>query len=313
MKLKLAVGLVALSMMQPVLATPEKNVVKKELSVKSQIKNSGKIVKKTNRIISLSHTTRPNLNKAITALALPAAYLLIDLKKQQIIEEKSADVVRPLASITKLMTALVFKEKQHNPLCITSLGAQDIDTIKHTSSRMPKNYYLNCDKVLNTMLIASDNMSAFALSRSVNGLSRKQFIENMNSKAQLIGMKSTQFVDPAGLSHYNRSTAKDIAMLMSQAYKNSDISSISTKVGTSVVDENGKVLLFKNTNKLIREMSMKAVLSKTGYIRESGYNMAYIPQNTCGGRQLGIVVLGAKSSQERANFVYKKLKQYNCT
>lgn len=241
------------------------------------------------------------------------SFIVYDFSNDKILQEKNSSEVRPIASLTKLMTANVFLNHQPHPeLCSSHVSEEDIDYLKHTHSRLPKGDSLTCDKLLNAMLISSDNMAASALSRSINNYSKNQFIGDMNTQAQQIGMKNTYYSDSSGLSPNNRSTVKDLLALIKRSLTNTFITKTTAKKNSLVIAANGHIIDFKNTNKLIREYGLNASLSKTGYIKESGYNLIYVHKDLCQNKKIGFVLLGAVSSASRSAQAMNILKNYGC-
>lgn len=240
------------------------------------------------------------------------SYLVYDLTAQSVIGSHAPEKIRPIASLTKLMTANIFTNAQPDLMCQTQLGEDDVDYLKHTHSRLPKNQMISCKKLFMSMLISSDNMAAMALSRSINNVSREQFVAMMNEQARKWGMLSTHFVDPTGLSPANTSNAHDLTILMQHSLANSLITDVVHQGEGVVVSEQGQIISFKNTNKLIREYNYQADLSKTGYIKESGYNLIYVPKDTCQNHKIGFVILGASSSSVRSNQAQTILRQLSC-
>jgi serine-type D-Ala-D-Ala endopeptidase (penicillin-binding protein 7) len=240
------------------------------------------------------------------------SYVVYDLTAQSIIGSHAPDKIRPIASLTKLMTANIFTAWQPDLMCQAQLEEVDVDYLKHTHSRLPKNQPISCKKLFMSMLISSDNMAAMALSRSINNVSREEFVAMMNEQAKKWGMTNTHFVDPTGLSPANTSNAHDLVILMQHSLANSLITDVVHQGEGVVVSESGQIIAFKNTNKLIREYNYQADLSKTGYIKESGYNLIYVPKDTCQNHKVGFVILGASSSSLRSNQAQTILRQLSC-
>ena len=242
------------------------------------------------------------------------SYVVYDFTNNRILQEKNSTEVRPIASLTKLMTANVFLNNQPNPQsCHNYLNNEDIDYLKNTHSRLPMGYNFTCDNLLNAMLISSDNMAASALARSIQSKSKTQFIEDMNKEAKQIGMENTHYADSSGLSPSNKSTAKDLLVLIKRVLTKPFITHTTAKKNTMIAQADGKFIGFKNTNRLIREYGFDADLSKTGYIRESGYNLIYVHKNLCQNRKIGLVLLGASSSASRSDQALNILRNYGCS
>ena len=196
---------------------------------------------------------------------------------------KNPNMQTPIASITKLMTAMVTLDS-HAPLDEKiKITKDDIDHLKNTGSRLPIGATYSREQLLNLALIASENRAAHALGRTYPG-GLDAFVAAMNSKAQALGMKKTLYVDPTGLSSFNQSTAEDLVKLVDHAYSYyPDIRRISTSGDYSlgkrrvVVKQKKKTrvywhdLAFVNTNRLTRDDGWQIGLSKTGFINEAGH------------------------------------------
>lgn len=159
-------------------------------------------------------------------LSIAQSYVVYDFTHDKILESRSANNVQPIASVTKLMTANVFLENNKNKNCSASISDEDFDYIKGTSTKLPKYTSIACSELLKAMLVHSDNYAAHALSRSA-GMSRSQFIQKMNQKAQQLGMRSTRFSDSSGLSSTNISSAMDLVKLAKYSLNNAKIQELS--------------------------------------------------------------------------------------
>ncbi len=197
-----------------------------------------------------------------------ASVFVTDPLNGKVLYEKNADAVVPIASISKLMTAMVVldaKLSMKDKLIVTK---DDLDTIKNTGSRLKIGAKLSRRNMLRLALMASENRAASALSRYYPG-GRKAFVAAMNKKAQNLGLKETHFEEPTGLSSSNVSCAHDLARLVTAAHKYQLIRKYSTTPKYTVT-LNGKRETFRNTNKLVRKSNWDISLSKTGYIKEAG-------------------------------------------
>ena len=237
-------------------------------------------------------------------------YTVFNYQNGEVLEESGSNISWPIASLTKLMTAYVFVNNVPDlKNCTTTITEEDTDITKGTHTRLSAHKPYSCEKLLQVMLIASDNYAASALARSVPGWSKPEFIRNMNIQARKWGLSNTGFVDSSGLSPENHSSADDYRKLTMNVVKNKTISDISSS--ESIIAENkwNKPITYKNSNKLVREYGFEVNLSKTGYIRESGYNLVHLAscQNP-----IGVVEFGARSSDQRAYFVKQKLSKYGC-
>ena len=239
------------------------------------------------------------------------SYVVYDFTHNKILESNSAHRVRPIASVTKLMTANVFLEHNKNARCTASITAEDTDYIKGTSTKLPKNTPISCNELLKAMLVHSDNYAAHALSRSA-GMSRSQFIQKMNDKARALGMTSTHFSDSSGLSNSNVSSVMDLVKLAKYSLNKAEIKRLSN-ISSTYIQTGKRNIFVKNTNKLVRDEIFSAAINKTGYIRESGYNLVFVNKVPCNRATIGVISLNNVSSAYRSSFTKSKLEKYGCT
>ena len=217
-----------------------------------------------------------------------AAALVIDQKSGEALYAKNTEVPTPIASITKLMTAMVTLDADLPLDEEITISSDDMDRLKGTGSRLAVGTRLTRHELLSLALIASENRAAAALSRAYPG-GREAFIAAMNRKAREIGMSQTHFVDGTGLNSMNRSTATDLAKMVDAASRYPLIRETSSSGSYDIavpgqkvvrIRENGKVrrvarsvvrqVAFNNTNSLTRSQDWNIGLSKTGYISEAG-------------------------------------------
>ena len=196
--------------------------------------------------------------------------LVLDPATGQTLYSKNADQSTPIASITKLMTAMVVLDAKLNleePVQITN---EDLDLIKNTKSRLPIGSHFRRDDLLRLALMASDNRAASALGRNYPG-GILAFVDAMNAKAKLISMNATHFVDSSGLAPGNVSNPADLGKLVAEASKYELIREYTTTGAVDVtLPDSKRKLSFVNTNSLVRASDWQIGLSKTGYISESG-------------------------------------------
>lgn len=244
-----------------------------------------------------------------------ASALVLDQHTGESIYEKNVEVETPIASITKLMTAMVTLDASL-PLGeeITVLD-EDVDRLKGTRSRLRLGTTLSREDLMHLALIASENRAAAALSRAYPG-GRAAFVEAMNRKAHALGMQHTHFVDGTGLSSGNRSTAADLAKLVDAAYRYPLIRRIST-TGSYELEVPGKrrmkQLVFNNTNPLTKWEKWDIGVSKTGYISEAGHCL--VMQAKIAERKVIIVLLDSWGKYSRigdANRI-RKWMEYNAS
>jgi len=221
--------------------------------------------------------------------------LVKDASNGEILYKKNAQEISPIASISKLMTAMVVLDHQQDLKTILKIDSADVDRLKMTKSHLPIGTLLSREIMLNLSLMYSENRAASSLSRHFPG-GRKEFVRKMNQKAKEIGLRDTYFADPTGLNPKNRSTAFDLAKLVAKAYEYPLISAYTTAF-YRYVNVNGEKIKFKNTNKLLAKDSWKIDVSKTGYIREAG--RCLVLRTWIGQRPVIIVVLDSRSTAKR--------------
>lgn len=244
-----------------------------------------------------------------------AAALVVDQRTGEALYAKNPDVPSPIASITKLMTALVTLDADLPLDEFITIGLRDVDHLKGTSSRIPLGATFTRGELLHLALIASENRAAAALSRVYPG-GREAFVEAMNRKASELGMANTHYVDGTGLSSDNRASAADLARLVDAASRYPLIRQITAtgSYGVSVpgqrvvrVRENGRLrrvampvtrnLAFVNTNALTRNGGWEIGVSKTGYINEAGHCL--VMQARIAERKVIIVLLDSWGKMSR--------------
>ena len=194
-----------------------------------------------------------------------------DADTSQLLYQKNADKITAIASISKLMTAIVTLEAKLPLAEVVAVSDEDVDKLKGTRSPLSVGSRLTREDMLHIALMASENRAAACLSRSFPG-GRPAFIEAMNRKAHELGMDNTHFVSPNGLSAENVSTALDLVRLVKAAYEYPLIRHFSTDTKYDVfVGKTGKKRLrYINTDRLVGRPDWVIELQKTGYISESG-------------------------------------------
>lgn len=198
-----------------------------------------------------------------------AAALVVEQGGDRVFYAKNVETVVPIASITKLMTALVVLEAGLPLAEPVTISEADVDGIKRTRSRLRVGTTLARGDLLKLALMASENRTAAALARAYPG-GTPAFVAAMNQKAIELGMWRTRFVDGTGLSRDNVSTAQDLARLVGAAYRHPLIREFTTDSAHAVELPNGRRLRFTNSNRLVKNPSWDIGLSKTGYISEAG-------------------------------------------
>jgi D-alanyl-D-alanine endopeptidase (penicillin-binding protein 7) len=221
--------------------------------------------------------------------------LIIDQDTREVLLRKNDSAVLPIASITKLMTGLVISEAKLPMDEMITITQEDVDTEKHSSSRLRVGATLSRGELLHLALMSSENRAAHALGRTYPG-GLDKFVGAMNAKAQLLGMKDTRYVEPTGLSSKNQSSAHDLATLVNIAYDDQILREYSTTPGKAVA-VGKRTLQFNNTNRLVKNPSWDIGLQKTGYISEAG--QCLVMQAKVAGRKLIMVFLDSAGRLSR--------------
>ncbi len=273
----------------------------KSKAKKATLKASKKGIKAAKRVRATHYVQAPppalRAMRAVSADTLQgdeldlraSAALVIDQKSGEALYAKNIDVPTAIASITKLMTAMVTLDAGLPLNEEIVVNIEDVDRLKGTGSRLALGTRLTREELLHLALIASENRAAAALSRAYPG-GREAFVAAMNRKARQIGMADTHFLDGTGLNSGNRATAADLAKMVDAAYRYPLIREISSTGSYDVsvpgtrmvrVRENGKMrkvarsvqrhMAFNNTNSLTRSDDWNIGVSKTGFINEAGH------------------------------------------
>ncbi|MCO5099789.1 MAG: D-alanyl-D-alanine endopeptidase [Burkholderiaceae bacterium] len=197
-----------------------------------------------------------------------AVALVLDQRSGEVLFEKNSRAVLPIASISKLMTAIVVLDAKL-PLDETlEISEADVDTERFTRSRLRTGTRLSRDELLHLALMSSENRAAHALGRNYPG-GMPAFVAQMNRKAHELGMTSSGFVEPTGLSSSNVSSARDLALLVQAASRYPLIREYSTASALSV-DTGRRTVSYRNTNRLVDRSDWEIGLQKTGFISEAG-------------------------------------------
>ena len=197
-----------------------------------------------------------------------ASALVIDQVSGQSLLDKNSHEVVPIASISKLMTAMVVLDAKLDLHEVIAIGEEDVDGLKGTRSRLPVGTTMTRETAMLLALMSSENRAAHTLGRHYPG-GMPAFVTAMNRKAQSLGMNSSRFEEPTGLSSNNVSTARDLARMVAAAARYPEIRTFST-TAEAKLELNGRISQFGNTNALVRSDTWEIGLSKTGYISEAG-------------------------------------------
>ncbi|MFU2486060.1 serine hydrolase [Thauera sp. WH-1] len=197
-----------------------------------------------------------------------SAFYVINQNTGEVLLERNAATVLPIASITKLMTAIVVLEAGQSLSEPLTISEGDIDRLKGTGSRLALGTTLTREQMLHLALMSSENRAASALARNYPG-GEQAFVAAMNVKARLLGLWTTRFHDSTGLNPANVSSPQDLAKLVAASASYPLIREFSTS-HERYVDVRGRSLRFGNTNGLVRSPEWAISVSKTGYISEAG-------------------------------------------
>jgi len=201
---------------------------------------------------------------------LSSVALILDATSGEPIYAKNANTVTPIASITKLMTAMIVLDAQQNLDERLSVDLNDLDYLKASRSRLSIGSELSRLEMLQLALMSSENRAASALGRHFPG-GLTAAVASMNAKAKSLGMTNTHYVDTSGLSPENVSTARDLAVLVQAAQRYPLVREYSTQSDQYVqIPTTGQTLHFNNSNALVKSGGWNITLQKTGFIREAG-------------------------------------------
>jgi len=219
------------------------------------------------------------------------AALVVDERDNVALYARQADKPRPIASITKLMSAMVILDADLPMDEIITVTGDDRDRLRRSRSRLLYGTQLSRADMLLMALAASENRAANALARTYPG-GTTAFVQAMNAKARELGLVKTRFMDPAGLHQKNVSTPLELAKMMEAAYQYPLIREMSTSERSELVDrKTGDSIEFVNTNRLIRSDGWDIDLSKTGFISEAGFCL--VMRATVAERPVTIILLNS--------------------
>jgi len=225
-----------------------------------------------------------------------SAVLVLDPKSGNVLYQKNAQAAMPIASLTKLMTAVVVLEARQDMAEELTVTAADVDRLKYSSSRLRVGTRLSRTDMLHIALMSSENRAASALGRNYPG-GTSRFVAAMNAKARALGMQSTHYVEPTGLSSANVASPEDLAKLVLAAEKHALIRRYTTD-RSFTIRQGRRQTVYHNTNRLTANPSWNIRLQKTGYISEAGRCM--VLHATVRGRATVMVFLDAQGKFSRA-------------
>ncbi|WOE77652.1 D-alanyl-D-alanine endopeptidase [Pseudomonas protegens] len=217
--------------------------------------------------------------------------LLLDLQTNKVIYSSNPDVVVPIASVTKLMTAMVVLDAKLPLDEYISMNISDTPEMKGVFSRVKLNSELSRRDTLLIALMSSENRAAASLAHHYPG-GYPAFIAAMNAKAKSLGMTHTRYVEPTGLSIHNVSTARDLSKLLVAARKYPLLSELSTtKEKTVAFRKPNYTLGFRNTNHLVNKEKWDIKITKTGFTNQAGHCLVLV--TSMGNRSVALVILDA--------------------
>lgn len=219
-----------------------------------------------------------------------------DLESSHVLYDKNGDEVRPIASISKLMTALVVAEAGLPMDEVLEISDADVDRLRHSRSRLRVGTQLSRADMLHLALMSSENRAAHALSRYYPG-GMPAFVRAMNDKARALGMRKTHFVEPTGLSSENVSSPRDLVKLLRAVSKQPLIHRYTTDDSYLVDVGRGRQLVYNNTNRLVKNSDWDIRISKTGFINEAGECLVMLTR--IDNRDVAIVLLNSTGRYSR--------------
>jgi serine-type D-Ala-D-Ala endopeptidase (penicillin-binding protein 7) len=238
----------------------------------------------------------PLAASAATPLLYSRSAVVYDVGQRQVLLERNPDEVAPVASLTKLMTAMIVLDQAPVLEETLTIDSADLDQLKHSGSRLPVGATLEREEMLRLTLMSSENRAASALSRAFPG-GRPAFIPAMNDKARALDMAHTHFEDPTGLSPQNVSTARDVVKMADAASRYPLIAAFTTL--SHYGEEVGKrTVFYRNTDPMVDQPGWDIQLSKTGFTDEAG--RCIVIEASMPNGPVIIALLGAASSRARS-------------
>jgi D-alanyl-D-alanine endopeptidase (penicillin-binding protein 7) len=255
----------------------------------------------TTSVSKTSHHHRAHVHAHRASISLDepglrsSAALVLDETHSSVLYSRNADVAMPIASISKLVTALTVADAKQPMDEVIEITEEDRAVGKGAFSRLAVGTRLTRGDLFHLALMASENRAAHALARNYPG-GIAAFMPAMNAKARELGMISSHFVEPTGLSSENVASPEDLSKLVMAASQNATIREYSTDPGYEV-RVGRRMIGFHNTNSLVSNPAWDIVVQKTGYIAEAG--RCLVMQTVIEGRTIVIVLLNSFGKQTR--------------
>ena len=235
------------------------------------------------------------VDEPLMKLPVNARHMLVIDDSGRVLMAKDADTVVPIASLTKLMTAMVVLDAKQDMSEEIRIDDADVDRLKHSRSRVRVGATMSREAALELALISSENRAASALARHFPG-GLPAYEAAVAAKIRALGLSHTALADPTGLSPHNTSTAAEVARIAAAAARYPVIARISSDK-SSEVEVNGRPRELRNTNHLVGAKGWDIRLSKTGYTEEAGRCLAMRMKS--GGQTITVVLLDADGSAQR--------------
>ncbi|MCO6515074.1 MAG: D-alanyl-D-alanine endopeptidase [Snodgrassella sp.] len=224
--------------------------------------------------------------------------LIMNNETGEILYQKNINQVRSIASISKLVSAMVVLDANQNMNEHITITDAEIDRLKNSTSRLSVGTVMTRRELLHIGLMSSENRAIHALARTYPG-GMPAFVDAMNRKVAELGMTNSRCYEPTGLEPRNQDTARELALLVRGASQYPLIRQYSTDNSGSVYTSNGRIEQYRNSNALVREGAWPIALQKTGYIREAGRSMVLL--TSVQNQPVTIVLLNSPSSTTRVS------------
>jgi serine-type D-Ala-D-Ala endopeptidase (penicillin-binding protein 7) len=240
------------------------------------------------------------ITTASQAVSFESAHALVmDEETGEVLFEKDADTAAPIASMTKLMTAMVVLDARLAPDQTIRITRADLDYLKGTKSGVPVGAEFSRRTLVELALMSSDNHAAHALARTYPG-GMAGFLAATQRKISKLGLENTGLVEPTGLSPQNHATAHDMAKIVRAAAAYPEIVR-ATSQASNRIKVNGQRRVFRNTNRFVGQPGWDISVSKTGFTHEAGRCLGM--RLEAAGRKVLVVLMGAMAGSERAEDV----------